>query len=434
MKKLLLIGLVFILISFGCAVNSVSEPLGFSIPREILDEWNDSTSRNPIVQTQIEALSINDARLRAQNDFRRKLLEFLSQEYQKILQEHFSLWQDSRQGFNRQLIEQLTSIADNSDYHVSEGNRYIHTISLSQSAYNNLLQRERENTRIRAEDIYQRAIENKDINNILSAIDMYLMYPEDFNETVNQYYENNTKIKLDYLVNELKNIKIDYPSRQIVYREQEIDILIKTNMGSILNFIYHDQRVEKIADRNNSISLKVGFNRNPSDIRIITQSGINDNFTIRFDLNTERTYRTNQLSHNLFLYSLINRYIQNTSGEINILYIAGTSFWIRSNNFSEGINRINEMVRLNNWEIGNEQNYINILDLNKVIIEERRLNIGSYYVKASLEINILDKDGNLLQNNRIIEAEAQDTTSYENSHRRIDRMLLNELNRLERLF
>ena len=413
MKRLLLIGLVFIFLNLYISISYLG----------LLYADTD------IIYVEIEALSPTDAQIRAQNEFRRRLLEFLSSEYRQNLQEYFNLWQQSRQGINRQFIDDLITIADTSDSVVMERN-YKHTISLSRTAYETFLINQRNQTKSRADDLLNRGLENEDINDMLSAIDLYLLYPDE--STISQ--ENSNKAKIDILVNTLQNTKIEYPNRQLVYREAEIDMLFRAFTGAVVVFTHNNQRVEKIADRNNSFILKVGFQERAADIRITTQADRNENFIISFNLNVERTFRSSQYSHNLFIISLINRYLQNTSGEIDIFYIASSTFWIRSDNFNEGLTRINEILRQKNWEIGHEQNFNNILELNKVIVEERRLNIGSYYVKGYLEVNIFDRNWNLIQNNKIIEGEAIDTASFENSHQRLDRILLNDLNRLESIF
>jgi len=369
-----------------------------------------------IITSQTEGTSQNEAQIRGQNDFRRKILEFLTREYRSSLKEYFSNWQDSKQVINRELIEELFRIAEKDTKY--DGGRYLYTMSISQEVLNDILRTEMQNRQDTAEEFYQRYLKNNDIVDLLQSIDLLLWYP---NESI--------KTKMDILIDVLHKSRIDYPTQYLVYKENEINIEFNALLGFVINISFENQRVEKIADRNNSLMLKVGFPGNSPDITINNPSGKNETFLVKYNLNVERTFRISRFTHHQFFNAIINAHL-NTAGEINIFYIANSIFYIRSENFSIGMSRAHDILRQKNWEIGNEKNYTHILEISKTINEERRLNIGSYYVKAHLEMKIFDNNKNLLQASRTKDFEAVDSFSFENSHNKLDRLLLGEIHRL----
>ena len=364
MKKFLLIGLIFLLFSH-------------------------------LISKHIENDDIINA---PQSDFRRKLLEYINKEYQNSLKEHFSLWQDSKQSINRDFIDELMKIA----VIASDTNN----LTLSLANYEQVLKREKEIYFSQAENLYILYLNNKDITSLISAIDLYLMVPNEV-----------AKEKIDEFITILNNIYIDFPAKHLLYKENDVKIDFTSN---------HDNLIVDVTG-NGIDFLKL----TPSTFNItLPSSNTNQSFVLLFNINIENTFRITRVFHKPLINILILKYLITTSGKIELFHIADPIFWVESNNYENGINIMYDILRTKKWTIGNENNYNNKLLINKIILDERRLNIGSYYTKAYVEIMIHDRNGNLIQTYKTKEVEGLDNSSFDNTRRKINNELVNEIKRL----
>ena len=71
-----------------------------------------------------------------------------------------------------------------------------------------------------------------------------------------------------------------------------------------------------------------------------------------------------------------------------------------------------------------------IIEINKSICEQRRLNIGTYYVRAFLEMTIFGTDGREIRYSRTDNAEGIDMNSFDGANERVDRQLLQMIGEL----
>ena len=115
---------------------------------------------------------------------------------------------------------------------------------------------------------------------------------------------------------------------------------------------------------------------------------------------------------------------------ISILHVGDSKFIYRTTNFEIGRNEANIILNKKGWGIGNTNNYTHVLRVNKEIVEEKQLNIGAYFVKARLVMHIYDRQNNLVQHTHSKDAETLDNNSIENAHRKVDDILLKEMEKL----
>ena len=378
-----------------------------------------------IVSAETTAHTHRSAEATAQVSFRRNLLEFLTSEYENSLKEYFHYWRDSRQMIDRNLLDTLISLSNSLTVPNWDDGQYLVRIDLLKEDLNNHLSAERERNQSRAEDFYNRFQRDGRIENLLQSIDLMLLY-----------YDENVKERIDELVRLLKDLRMDYPSRHLVYKEETISIPFETpsSITTDISFRFEDQTQIKAADRNNRLNLIVGFNSSNVQHDITIDVGTrNTNFVIKYDFNIPATFRTSRLTHVQFLYRLLNEYFDNKSGEITIFYIPDSRFIVRSNNFSAGIGHIKEILRQKEWIVAESaapNEYTHVIEINKVITDERRLNIGAYYLKGYLEMRVFDNERSLLQMSRTRELEALDNSSMTSNHARLDRLLIREIESL----
>ena len=391
MKTLLQIGLILTL--FSLITSSKNAYAQIHIAKE--DPWS-STQSIVLIES-------------STTDFRRNLIEFLSLQYQSALKEYYVFWQDSGQSINRYLIDEILKITTT--------NTQTNTISLTKTAYDMLILKEKIASFTKAEELYNRYHETDDILYLVQAIEIYLSVP---NEIV---YD-----KIQEFINYLKNINIEYHNNFLVYNQNNIIINLMAPAGTIINFSYNLQNIEISSNKQNIIPLSIGFNHQ-ADINIITNSDINQSFVVNYNVNIEKSFRTTRFMHYLVINYIIANFLGNTKGDINILYINDAKFWIQSDNFGLGVQFTTDILKRKGWKIGDEFDYNNIIVINKTILDERRLNIGTYYAKAYLEISFYNNYSELLQYFRTTDIEAVDNVSIQNCHSRIDNKLLQEINK-----
>ena len=226
---------------------------------------------------------------------------------------------------------------------------------------------------------------------------------------------------LQRLANILSTKTLDYHEKVLMYKESEVEIIILTpeNITTVLDFNFMGENFQHSSDSQN----KIIFNISSSQTRTA-------NSVLTFQYNTQRTFRTSRLTHGQFFDAFIEKYISDFSGQINILQVGNSRFIFRTTNFEIGRNEANIILNKKGWGIGNGNNYTHVLRVNKEIIEEKQLNIGAYYVKARLVMHIYDRQNNLVQNTHSKTVETLDNNTIENAHRKVNDMLLKEMEKL----
>ena len=387
MKKLLLTVLIFTLLN------------GFLFSNEI------------IVSVLSEASTLNEAKIKAENEFRRKVLIYVAEYYKIVLGEYYYLWQESGQNFDRDLINDLVKAGNTSN---RSARNHIYIINLSLDSFEAALQDNfNKSVAIRNLDLS----EDIHINDLLYLIDIFSSFPS-----------NSYKHYLQTLITLLQSINIDYNPKHIVIQEKYIDLSFKTNydFNLSLDFTYDGDLINKKMERNNQIIQRVWFNsadKNLNDINIKTNNTSSE-YTIYFSCNFEASFNLNRYKSNLFLNSLLSEFFSNKNGFVEIFYVNDSRFLVTSTNFPAAINEANNLLNRIGWTIGNRTNYTHTIEITKIILEEKTLNIGSYYLKGNLEMKIFDKSRSLLQTIKSKSFEAIDNNSMEACRSKLDKMLL----------
>jgi len=355
--------------------------------------------------------SRTETELSVKNQFRRNLLIYLTNSYRDNLDKYYQLFTDSKQNINKDLIDELIQATELKT--TRENGLYKCVMNLSQKGF-------QQTTKIYLSKVNYLALvnqyldqykSNNDIYTLLLAIDTAMLAPND--QTVQM---------LDSLVQRLQDLHTIYHEKYLVYNSALHEIVLSTppDVFANINFIFGNQTVSKTATSDNEIELTVSFTDRNADFYV--SSGISD-IDILFAYDLPKTFRLANLSHSAFLDTFLRTFFTENAGKINLLYISQSKFYITSSTFKNGINTLKNIVKQKGWDIGNASNYTHRIVLSKVIVEEKFLNVGVYYIKAYTTVDIYDKSGLCLQSNKSNEIEVIDT-SAERCRAKVDEQLM----------
>jgi hypothetical protein len=364
-------------------------------------------ARSHIIQGYAESQSKNEAESNAQNEFRRELLSTLTSHYQSQLRQYYQIFQGSRQSFHRSVVDELVNLAQRNT--AFERGLYRSTVSLPVAEFENFMMIKR---------IERVPINNDDyITYLIVNIDNALLSPDP-----------SMLSQLDLLHDNLRKCRLFFPEKVLSYQRDVIEIVFQTpaTIRPVLEFRYLESSVEKTAGDDNRILLRVmaATNRTPGDFRLERNSG---DASIFYRYNVEKTFGLNQLKHPQFFANFISRVLPDVSGVVNILSIPDSKFFITSENFLMGIDRVTQIVQSKNWGIGTAHDHTHRVEIIKEVVSERSLNIGTFYVKAYLVVNTYDNNGILLESKTSKEEEAIDKDSLENCHQKVNNQLMRSL-------
>ena len=347
------------------------------------------------ISSKYESSERKAAEINAENDFRRKIISKLNDLYESNLNEYYEIFAETNQNLNRQLINDLIKKGKKNTTYVN--NTYTTTISMTNDDFNAFLP----NTSIP---------EISNIIELLPHIDKSLLSPN-----------KNTYPALQRLTELLKTLVLEYHEKVLMYKESEVEIEINTpeNMTTFLEFNFLGENFIKTSDIQNKIIVKI----NSSETRTSTS-------ILSFHYITPRTFRTTRLTYNKFFDSFIEKNLPNFAGQISIIQVGESKFIYRTTNFEVGRNEANIILNKKGWGVGNVNNYTHVIRVNKETIEEKQLNIGAYYVKARLVMHIYDKQNQLIQTTHSKTVETLDNNSLENALRKMNDMLIKEMEKL----
>jgi hypothetical protein len=256
-----------------------------------------------------------------------------------------------------------------------------------------------------ADDFYALYQRNKNLNDLLTSIDIGMSFSDP------KLIE-----KLELLSEILSSAETVYSEKILLISQREdYEILIITPdiTQFVVDFTINDRTTEVSTNKNHEAKFII----RPTELR-------SRNTIVNFRYNIEKSFRFNQLSHPLFIQTLINTYLQNNSGSIEITNVVDSRVLVRSRNFTHGIETVKNALTHRGWSVTSGNNYTHIIDINKVIIEEKRLNIGTYYVKAHLQIDTRDSRDFLISSRKSEPIEAIDSHSIENALRKVSQQLI----------
>jgi len=337
-----------------------------------------------------------EAELAAQNQFRRNLLVIVNQYYQDNLGKYWQLFFDSKQNINREVLEGLIDLSDRR--RSRERGVYTYTITLEKGKIDRYF-------------VNEYAISG-DINTLLRSVDLALLSPS-----------ANLSAMLDTLSAVLQGYRVDYHNKYLLFQGSEQEIVLQTpeRLPATINFIYEGNTVSKTANNGGVVSLNIGFAGKGTEFTIPPNSSQTN---ISFALDIEKTFHTNLLRHSQFLTAFIRHFIGETSGNISILYVSDSFFYVRSTSLKSGINTVNDLLRRQGWGVGTAQRFTHQIVLSKEVVEQKMLNAGVYYVKAYAVVEVFDNKRVKVQSRRSDEVEAIDSVSFEGCWAKVDALLL----------
>jgi len=355
-----------------------------------------------VVSGKASARTSEEAELAAQNQFRRNLLVYTSQYYQEKLGKYWQIFYDSKQNIHREVLEELTELADRK--RGREKGVHTCTITLDKAVFE----------RFFADRLPVSYVGwDNDIIYMLLTVDAALLAP------------NATLVaKLDRLAAALQELEVDYHGKYLLFQETEQEITIQTPAGLLatLNFTTaSSDKIAKTADKAGEVILNVSFGWKPADFNI--PHGVYE-ANISFTLDTEKTFRTNQLKHAQFLAAFIDTFLTDVSGNINIRYVSDSFFYVRSTNLKSGVSVVIDQLRQRGWGVGTAQRFTHQIVISKEVVEQKMLNAGVYYVKAYAVVEVFDSKRVKVQSRRSADVEAIDNVSFEGCWAKVDALLV----------
>ena len=361
-----------------------------------------------------------NAEIAAKNEFRKKLLQFLLTLNKDFLGEnYFKYWVDSKQSFDVSLINQLLDLSDESI--IFKNNSYNYSIVLKSSKYNDFIQK-RSHILDDSLEITLEDFENKSLRELLNIVDLYLSNPFLKNKNI-----------FSIIDSRIKDIKISHPHKFLIYNNDNtlINLNIENLLNAVLIFQYNDRQIKKSYDSNGKIQLSVGFSEEENKDFVITKSN-NFKSLIEYRVDIKSTFNTDNFYHSSFINLVLEKFFESKSGFFEIFYIEEAIFKFKSKDFFVGKNELILSIKEKGWRITKENDYNHIIILQKDILEEKRLNIGAYFIKARLIISIYNSDNYLIKQIKSDNVEAIDNISLLECHLKINNQLIEKIRLLIR--
>ena len=388
MKKSILIGLIFILIRVYCYSTT-----------PLIEETIISVSK--VGSTQSEA------KLIAENDYRRKILEYLLRQYRDALGEYF-IFLPENHSFDRDLVNELVK----SGFVIEENNNQKHcfTIQLTASAF---------------DKIYSKYSKPPHLSlGLFQRVDHFITYPSVTHRTA-----------IDSLVQFLQAYQVENNHSFMIYKEQHIDMLFTTQsiFRPVLDITFGDRTIQKRFDQNNQLSMRVHFtsnNQKPDDI-FFPSNKPTRSYSLSFTTNVEKTFNLNKLNNKAFFLNLLQEYFPNEQQKIDFFIISDSHFYISSDNLPEVIPYITSLIQKKGWQSGNKENHTHRIIISRVLEEKKTLLIGSHYLRGHISLVIYDKQNNLVFSSQTQSYEAIDNASFDNAIDKLNKKLFDNVYELK---
>lgn len=374
----------------------------------------------------ISATIVNKDKILSENIakeyFRKELLKELNNSYRLFLSNNYSLWIDSKQNINNDLLNYLISNSEKEQHYDSVKRNYSTSFHLYSKEIISILESLLMSKENEINLLYNKYEDTGNSLFLLKLIDILITYP-----IVRNNIKRETKTDITRLLSELKNnnsIELEFPDNIILFKNHHNDLPVldfeiifakkNNSLNNIpFNFYIDDKLVKTLYS---SYHDKVHFNHYLSEIK---------DKKLLFKIDYNSYYSAFSFSNQQFIKHLIDKYHPDNTYKINLKIIENTRFEVSSTNFPEAIVTLkNHLISLG-WANDNKNPTLKIV-IEKVIIDQRVLNIGVYYIKAYLSIIFQDQNANTLLNLNLPQYEVFDT-DRKNAERKIILNLINSI-------